>query len=180
MDKQQLKISVLKWHQGDVASFSVLYDFYVDKIYRFIFFKVPFGEAEDLTEDVFLKVMQKKHTFDPDKSAFSTWIYTIARNTVIDFLRTSKSVSELNEFIEDTDSNKDIVNNLDKNFELLNLKKAISVLPKDKQDLVVLRFIDELSYEEMAQILQKSEGSIRISMMRTLKELRVILEKLET
>ena len=72
------------------------------------------------------------------------------------------------------------MSNVDKNFELYNLKKAINCLPKDKQDLVVLRFIDELSYEEMSQILNKSEGSIRISMMRTLKELRVILEKLET
>ena len=180
MDKKQLQLSVLKWTQGDVSSFSVLYDYYVDKIYRFIFFKVPDGEAEDLTEDVFLKVMQKKHTFNPDKSAFSTWIYTIARNTVIDFLRTNKTTSELNEYIEDRDSNKDIVSNLDKNFELLNLKKAIICLSQDKQDLVVLRFIDELGYDEMAQILQKSEGSIRISMMRTLKELRVILEKLET
>ena len=180
MDKQKLKISVLKWTQGDVSSFSVLYDYYVDKIYRFIYFKVPDGEAEDLTEDVFLKVMQKKHTFDPDKSAFSTWIYTIARNTVIDFLRTNKATTELSDFIVDTDSNKDIVSNVDKNFELLNLKKAISCLPKDKQDLVVLRFVDELSYDEMSQILNKSEGSIRISMMRTLKELRVILEKLET
>jgi RNA polymerase sigma-70 factor (ECF subfamily) len=124
--------------------------------------------------------MQKKHTFDPDKSAFSTWIYTIARNTVIDFLRTNKVTSELPDFIEDTDSNKDIVSNVDKNFELYNLKKAINCLSKDKQDLVVLRFIDELSYEEMSQILNKSEGSIRISMMRTLKELRVVLEKLET
>ena len=59
MDKQKLKISVLKWTQGDLSSFSVLYDYYVDKIYRFIYFKVPDGEAEDLTEDVFLKVMQK-------------------------------------------------------------------------------------------------------------------------
>ena len=180
MDKSKLQIAVLKWMEGDCASFSLVYDYYIDKIFRFIYFKVPSGEAEDLTEDVFVKVMEKKHTFNPTKSSFSTWIYTIARNTVIDFLRTQKVNLELSETIQDLDTNKDIVNNLDKDFEILNLKKALETLPKDKQDLVILRFIDELSYEEMAAILDKSEGSIRISMMRTLRDLRTILEKLET
>ena len=141
---------------------------------------MPADEAEDLTEDVFVKVMEKKHTFDPIKSSFGTWIYTIARNTVIDFLRTNKNVNELTELVEDTNPNikPDVI--AAKNLESENLRKALLTLPKDKQDLVIFRFIDELSYQEISQILGKSEGSIRITMMRALRDLRTVLEKLET
>ena len=180
MDKKQLNLEVLKWIEGDLSSFSVLYDYYVDKIFRFIYFKVPGDHAEDLTEDVFVKVMEKKHSFDPLKSSFSTWIYTIARNTVIDFFRTNKQTNELSEYVEDTNPNvkPDVL--ASKKIETQNLRKALKTLPKDKQDLVILRFIDELSYQEMSQILGKSEGSIRITMMRALRDLRTVLEKLET
>lgn len=180
MEKKQLNLAVLKWIEGDISSFSVLYDYYIDKIFRFIYFKVPPGEAEDLTEDVFVKVMEKKHTFDPTKSSFSTWIYTIARNTVIDFLRARKVTSELTDSLEDEDDSVQPAFLTEKSLEMQNLKIALETLAKDKQDMVILRFVDELSYQEIASILDKSEGSIRISMMRALRDLRSVLEKLET
>ena len=180
MQKNKLQISVLKWLQGDVNAFSLVYDYYIDRIYRFIYFKAPASEAEDLTEEVFLKVMQKKDTFDPQKSAFSTWIYTIARNTVVDFLRSNKPVLELHEYVADTKESSHTAYKAEKSLQEENLKKALATLPKNKQDIVILRFIDELSYEEIAEILGKSAGSVRITMMRTLRDLRKVLEKLET
>lgn len=162
---------------GDPESFSSLYDFYVENIYRFIYFKVNSADAEDLTEIVFIKVWENRKKFDGSKSSISSWIYTIARNTVIDHYRVFKNVEALNETFEDDGSNNPKVIAED-NLISHKLRSAIHKLSPNYRDLVLLRFIEDMSYAEIAGVLGKSEGSIRIMQFRAMKELKNILQKM--
>ncbi len=77
--------------EGITADFGELYDRYAEPLYRFVYYKVFSKEiAEDLVSDVFHKALKQLHSFNPTKGNFSQWIYTIARNTVIDHYRTHK------------------------------------------------------------------------------------------
>ena len=76
---------------GQNEAFGELYDEYIQRIYKFIYFKTHHREsAEDLTSRVFIKAFEKIKTYNEGKSSFSVWLYRIARNTVIDHYRTNK------------------------------------------------------------------------------------------
>lgn len=163
---------------GDTEAFSALYDHYVENIYRYIFFKVNSADSEDLTEIVFIKVWENRKKFDPAKSSFSSWIYTIARNTVIDHYRVVKPVEELHDNLhEDAGTNhpKYIV---EENLVSTKIREAINQLAPNYRDLVLLRFIDDLSYSEIAKVLDKKEGAVRIMQFRAMRELKKILQKM--
>lgn len=177
ISKEELIDLSKRWRLGDKEAFSVIYDAYVDKIYKFIYFKVDSADAEDITELTFIKAWEKRKKYDPKKSSFSSWLYTIARNTVIDHYRVSKPVAELDPTLSD---DKRISNPKDRTEQSLNadfLREAVSELPKNYRDIILLRFIDDLSYSEIAKILDKSEGSIRIMQFRAIRQLRDILKK---
>lgn len=174
---EELKDLAVQWRLGDKDAFAKIYDAYIDKLYKFIYFKVDAFEAEDLTELTFMKAWEKRKKYDPAKSSFSSWLYTIARNTVIDHYRVSKPTEELDVRLPDE---KKISNPKFQTEESLNaslLRKAVNSLPKNYRDIVLLRFIDDLSYEEIADIMGKSEGSIRIMQFRAIRQLRDIMKK---
>ena len=77
---------------GDLKKFGGLYELYIDKIYKFIYFKTHHKEtAEDLVSQTFFKALENIKGFDPSKGKFSSWLYRIARNCVIDYYRTKKA-----------------------------------------------------------------------------------------
>ncbi len=178
MDKKLLENYAQKWLDGDMKAFSALYDYFVDKIYKFVYFKVPASEAEDLTENIFVKVLENSQNYAVAKGSFSTWIYTIARNTVIDFYRTNKQDLSLQEAILLEDHGQDTTRRVEGVLNAKILKHAIAKLPEKYRDLLVLRFIDDMEYAEMADILDKSEGSIRVDLHRALKKLKADLKNL--
>jgi len=177
MEKKELIDLAIQFKKGDKEAFSQLYDLFADRLYKFIYFKVNLEDVEDITELTFLKAWTKKHTYNPKKSSISSWLYTIARNTVIDHYRTQKLVEELD--IREADPKKvaDPKQITEDGLNSSFLKTAINDLSKDYRDLVILRFIDDLSYKEIASILGKTEGSIRIMQFRAVRKLKAILEK---
>jgi RNA polymerase sigma-70 factor (ECF subfamily) len=162
---------------GDAEAFSGLYDHFSENIYRFIYFKVNSAEVEDLTEIVFIKVWENRKKFNPEKSSFSSWIYTIARNTVIDHYRVNKTTEELPINLKD-DEKRNPKMIAEEKFVSTQVRSAIEKLPENYRDLVLLRFIQDFSYSEIAEIMGKSEGSIRIMQFRAIKELKKYLQKL--
>lgn len=175
--EEELRLLALEFVKGKVEAFSTLYDLYVENIYRFIYFKVNSADAEDLTEIVFIKVWENRNKFDYTKSSISSWIYTIARNTVIDHYRVLKPTEELNDNYIDSESNnpKKLVEEKIVSFKV---RSAINKLPENYRDILLLRFIEDFSYTEIAKILDKSEGSIRILQFRAIKELKKVLQKM--
>jgi RNA polymerase sigma-70 factor (ECF subfamily) len=176
-DKQIEKL-VDRWLKGDNAAFGELYDYYIDNLYRFVYFKVKDNkDVEDLVEISFLKVFENKDKFNKRKSSFGTWLYNIARNTVIDFYRTKKEVEEIPETHTENDG-EDIKDKVDGVLNSEILKKALEEVSEDHRELIIFRFIEELSYSEVSKILKKKEGTVRVMQYRALNDLKAVLERM--
>lgn len=164
--------------EGDKEAFSLLYSHYQPQIYRFIYIKVSKKtEAEDLCHQVFLKAWQNIEGFRYQRLPLSSWLYRIARNQVIDSYRTKKDELKLEEIKEVITDNPGIEKEIDLKEEIKKIKKAIEQLKPEQQDVIIMRYIEELSPKEIALALNKTPTAIRIIQHRALKNLRQILEK---
>lgn len=157
---------------GNTEYFSDLYEKYVQKIYSFIFHKTLHKEtAEDLTSQTFLKALEKIKTFNADKSQFQTWLYTIARNTTYDYFRTHKTETDIDD-IWDLDSGDDLIHNADVRIKYEQLQEKMKVLTAEQREILTLRFWQDLSYKEIAQILGKTEASVKMTTLRSVKKIK--------
>ena len=152
----------------------------MDAIYRYVFYRVRNDEVEDLVEVVFLKAWENINKYKKGKYPFSAWLFRIAHNLVIDYYRTENKVESLDEQLEGTlvDYKREH-QPLKKAEESLNnglLFAALNQLKKPYQDLIVLKFVNGFSNEEVAEILGKKEAALRVMQFRALKELKKMLE----
>lgn len=161
-----------KCQKGDWEQFGVLYEKYFQKIYSFVYFKVQHKEsAEDLTAKVFIKALDKIGGFKQSEGTFQAWIYRIARNTVIDHYRTSKT--ELNiEDAWDLPDDKDVERDFDLKARLETVEKYLKKLSLEQRELIIMRVWQELSYKEIAEILGKSESACKVAYSRAINQLR--------
>jgi len=173
-DKKEVEELVSRAQKGDSDAFALIYDKFVDPIYRYIYFRVPKGEAEDLTEQVFLKSWEKIKQYQSGQKGFSAWIYRIAHNLVVDTYRfkKDKEVVELTPNVAEYRREHNPIKVTENNLHSDKLKVAISKLKKNYKQIIILKFINELSNEEIAGVLNKSEGSVRILQFRALKALK--------
>ena len=153
--------------------FSSIYDKYVDKIYRFIFIKVSSQEiAEDLCSETFLRGWQafKEREDIENPPAF---LYQIARNLIIDHYREkgkAKIVSA--EYTPIVDPREDLEEKAVLGSDIDNIRTALVSLDGEYQDVIIYRYLDELSISEIAKIMEKSEGTVRVTLHRALKSLK--------
>ena len=159
---------------GDHEAFSRIYDIFIDPIYRYVYYRVNSADAEDLVETVFLKVWENIRQYKPKKKSFSAWVFRIAHNLVVDYYRAAKdrNFEELDMQIADQDRQHNPIKTVQNILDNQTLKIALRKLKKPYRDLVVYKFINELSNREIAEILGKSEGSLRILQFRALKALK--------
>ncbi|MBI2033644.1 MAG: sigma-70 family RNA polymerase sigma factor [Candidatus Liptonbacteria bacterium] len=163
--------------KGEASSFGLLYDYYQPKIYRFVIIKVgKREEAEDLTHQVFLNAWQNIRSYKHHGFPFSSWLYQIARNEVIDFYRTRKYESRLdyldeNYFISPASAEF----KFDQGLEMERVKLAMKQMKPDYQDVIIMRFVEEIPIKEVALAIGKSEGAVKLIQHRALKELKKIL-----
>lgn len=179
-NREEIERLVLQVQQGDQDAFAKIYDFFIDPIYRYVFYRVKDEEAEDLVETVFLKVWENIRQYKPGKKSFSAWIFRIAHNLVVDHYRASSNETrvELDENLPSHERQHNPISVAENVLHQHNLKKALKGLSKKYQDVIVYKFINELSNEEIARIMNKTEGSIRILQFRALKALRRELTEL--
>lgn len=176
-NKNQIEELVKKSQKGDSEAFAELYEHFVTPIYRYIFFKVKKEDVEDLTETLFLKAWENIKKYKKKKNTnFKSWIYRIAHNLVVDHYRLTREHSSLDPRIKETKREANPIDKADLNINNENLKLAISKLKKNYQQVLILKFINELSNEEISKILKKSEGSVRILQFRALKALKQTFE----
>ena len=164
----------------DRAAFTALYEHCVDRVYRHVYYRVSsHADAEDITQEAFVKAWQSIDRYKRTGAPFVSWIITIAGNLVIDHYRKEQRVVVTDEIYEvkPAEQIQDPAREAEVNFNNAIIKEAILKLKGDKQKVILLHFIDGLTYEEIAKTLNKSEGAIRVIQYRALGELRSLLER---
>jgi len=147
-----------------------IYTAYNGKVFGYIMNRVQRrADAEDLCADVFEKVYRKIGEFDRSRASLSTWIFTITRNTVIDYFRRNKPTAELDENLAD-----DFVvdDNLIRSETLDELADALSTLPQVLRDIIVLRYYDRKPLTEIADLMHLSYGAVKLRHQNALLLLR--------
>jgi len=160
---------------GSFEAFGKIYHIYVEAIYRYVLYQVRDRmTAEDITEEVFLKALDAIKTCKGKEETFSSWLYRIAHNQVIDNYRQSKK-KNMTIAITKIDNVADPKQELGKRLERQELIRIITGLPRNQGQVIILKFIEGLDNREIGHIMGKSEGAIRILQMRALASLREIL-----
>ncbi len=164
--------------QQDSAAFASLYDRYVDKVYRHVYYRVPTGaDAEDITQEVFIKAWRAIAKFRQTGASFGTWLIAIARNSISDFYRArKKTISSDNFEIASRNIEADPQAMAEISLGNEKIKKAVLKLKENKREIILLHFFEGWSYREISEIVNKSEGAIRIIQYRALIDLRQILQ----
>lgn len=178
-EKERLEQLVLRCQSGDKEAFGDLYDLLAEKIYRFVFFKTKAEDAEDLTEIIFLKIWEKIASYTNTETAFTAWALKIANNTVIDYYRTHRPLFPLSETADLTDENDE--NNpktiAEKSLNQTFVQAALRELPAPYREIIVLKYIEDLSNEEISLVTDRSQISVRVMHHRALHKLKAILNR---
>src|SRR5438094_2429202 len=167
--------------KGDPAAFGVLYDRHVSAVYRYVYYRVrDDAEAEDLTSDVFMKALRAIPRYEP-RQAFLAWLYRIARNAVIDRARRGKRQVSYEDALEHPtpDQIVDPDDLLLERAENSALRAALAKLTPLQQEVVVLRFLEGFSTQEVARIVGKREGTVRGIQFRAIGALRQLIPSRE-
>ena len=166
---------------GEAEAFGLLYDHYLPPIYRFVLFRVSHSEeAEDITHQTFLKAWERIRQYEPKGYAFGSWLYRIARNTVIDSHRRAGPYTAALEAVADLKTEERSQSEaLQAKIEWETLLHVIGELKEVEQDVLFLRFVEDLSHRETAEAIGKSEGAVKLIQHRALKNLKSILGKHE-
>jgi RNA polymerase sigma-70 factor (ECF subfamily) len=163
----------------DKDAFIEAYDKHLDDIYRFVFFKVnSVAEAEDLTSHIFLKAWDYVRNNNlKDYKTLKGLLYKIARNAVIDHYRKNSKINNQSlddSIIDVTDEKQNLTENLATKEETKFLLKKINELKDEYRDVLILRYVNDLSVTEIAEVVGKSKGNVRVIMFRATKALREI------
>lgn len=151
-------------------TYDEVYENYHDKVMHYILGKISSRcEAEDLLSTVFLKVFENFPSFDQTKASVSTWVYTIARNTLIDYFRVRKVHEELGE--EDAVTDDSFTGILEEE-TLEELADALEKLPKREKDLIVLHYYHNQQLKKIAQIMGMSYSNCKLIHSKALARLR--------
>jgi RNA polymerase sigma-70 factor (ECF subfamily) len=157
---------------GDAEAFAKLYDAYVERVSRYVYFRVSEDcDVEDLVSQVFLKAWENLDRYKVGGSPFIAWLYTIARNLVIDHYRTKKDALPLEEAIAFPSEMEMPDEQAQMRFDLQAMRDALQCLSSDQQQALILKYIAGLRNDSIAKIMNKQEGTVRGLQMRGLQTL---------
>jgi RNA polymerase sigma-70 factor (ECF subfamily) len=177
---------IRKAKQGDAAAFGTIYDRHVTRIYRFILLKLgnP-GDAEDLTHEVFLAAWRTIGNYEERNGIRPvSWLYRIAGNRVIDHYRSKKYPVSLDELIAGnalpmelvTSGSANLAKALSHKMDFQEVMMAVRDLTDDQQNVIIMRFVEDLTPEETGQAMGKSAAAVRLIQHRALEKLRKSME----
>jgi RNA polymerase sigma-70 factor, ECF subfamily len=161
--------------QEDPAAFGELYERYVTRIYNYIYYRTSnHQEAEDLTAKVFMRALKHIEHYDERGVPFSAWLYKIAHNLVANWHRdrSRRTIIPLEDFIGRGAPSEQPEAVAEDEEEREQLLASISRLPQERQQLLILKYVERLSNAEIGAIMDKTEGAIKSLYFRTLSALR--------
>lgn len=160
--------------------FGQIYDQYIDKIYRFVYLKVSSQEiAEDITSKVFLRGWEAFQGASGEIKNPGAFLYQIARNSVIDHYREkgrSRIVSQEG-LPEIVDNGKNLQDRAILNADIDTIRKSMVKLKQDYQDIIIWHYLDDMPIADIAELINKPAGTIRVMLHRGIKDLRDIIQE---
>jgi RNA polymerase sigma-70 factor (ECF subfamily) len=164
--------------QGDGEAFGQVYDAYVESVYRYLYYRVgSHALAEDLTSETFLRALRRINSFRWQGKDIGAWFTTIARNLVVDHVKSSRFKLEVSTAdMLDADRGDDgIEAEVLGRLQSAALLDAVRRLKPEQQECVVLRFLQGLSVAETAEVLGRSEGAVKQLQLRAVRALAKLL-----
>lgn len=165
--------------EGDAEAFGILYDRYVETVYRYVYYRVrDREEAEDVTSDVFFKALRAVPRYEP-RQPFLAWLYRIARNAVIDGARRKRPQVSFEDALQHPGADRvvDPHAGLDQLSDSIVLRAAIARLTPLQQEIIVLRYVEGLDTKAIAKIVGRQDGTVRGIEFRALGALRQLLPR---
>lgn len=163
---------VRRAQKGDKEAISELYRSHAQLLYRYIFYRVPTSaDAEDLTAEVFLKMVEGLPSYQLTGVPFEAWLYRIAAARITDFYRRTKRrpQSELSDNL--SDSRPAPEEEMQRSQEMEALRQVLKNFDEDEQTILLLRFVERKSHKEVADILGKSVSAVKSTQHRVLVQL---------
>ena len=174
MDDTQL-VELAK--QGNQEAFSCLYDRYLPKVYKKVWFKIPAEYVEDVTHEIFIQVIRSLATFRGE-SQFSTWLWTLSQRQIVDFYRSKQwknAKAELEqEAVEDFENYFFCHDSPDIDTNIM-LRQAMQKLPEHYQEIILMRFVDGYKFREIAKLTGRKLEATKSLYRRAIAELRLTL-----
>jgi RNA polymerase sigma-70 factor, ECF subfamily len=161
---------------GDLDAVEALYEQYAETIYRYVYYRVSSRwDAEDLTAEVFVKIVEGLPSYRFTGAPFEAWLYQIASARVIDFRRRQRRSpqSPLSDGFADPRSH--VEDQIDQAQEVQALRNALSKLSDEEQTVLILRLVERKSHQEVADILHKTPGAVKAMQHRALVRLASLL-----
>lgn len=169
MDENQI---IARCQRGQLENFGPLFDKYYRQIYNFIYYRTHHKEAaEDISSQVFFKALENIGSFNSGKGKFSTWLYQIARNSVIDHYRTFKGAEDI-ESAWDAAAAGNVERDTDAVLQLERVQGYLKDLPAQQRDIIIMRVWDGLSHREIAEVLGITEAASKVAFSRALGKLQ--------
>ena len=177
-ERDRVNALVTLAQQGDAEAFGLVYDRYVDQIYRYLYYRVgSHALAEDLTSETFLRALRRIDSFTYTGKDIGAWFTTIARNLVTDHVKSSRFKLEVTTAdMLDADRGDDGIEQqvLDR-LQNAALLDAVKALKPEQQECIVLRFLQGLSVAETAGVMSRTEGAIKQLQLRAVRALAKLL-----
>lgn len=158
---------------GDAEAFGALFDLYHVPVYRYVASRVRHqAEAEDLTQTVFVKALEALPKYESRGIPFGGWLFRLARNAVIDFIRTRREHEDLDALAERSGNGPEPDETVLTRADVEAVGRAFAALTDEQREVIALRFFSGLSAREAADAMGKQEGTIRGLQFRALAALR--------
>lgn len=167
--------------KGDEGACAILYDRHYDAVYRYCFYRVGDAEvAQDLTAEVFVRMVEKLERFRVRGRPLLAWLYTIARNLIYDLHRENGKGHHVpldEEAQRVPDAGMDLTRHVDGRIAAERLAAAMEHLTEEQRQVIMLKFMEDLDNAQVARLLGKTEGAIKSLQHRALGALRRALQK---
>lgn len=186
--KEQIEKLVVKAQKFDEAAFTELFEIFYEPLLGYISRRSDNDDTEDLLSETWLRVVQYLPSYKTQKDAsFRAWIFRIAHNKIIDYYRTLKkhlSIEDPSGSDDDDipysmqiqgDERENPDQKLSRKLDQVELRKYIEALPALQREIIELKYLEEFTNTEIAHVLNKSEGNIRVIQLRGLRALREMM-----
>ncbi len=165
--------------QADSAAFAALYRRYLDRVYGYAFYQLgDHHDAEDVTERIFMAALRALPEFHDQGSTFRAWLFRIAHNTIANAHRSRarRRTEPLPDDFQRAAPNADPAGQVALADELREIRRVVAQMPEDRRQVILLRFVDDLSTAEIAEVLDRSAGAVRVLLHRSLRDLAARLD----